>query len=75
MYDLGGYSKVVADKAEEQAKSTSKTAKELAKILKYTRDLSVLPLVLTNSISLVNRAVRHLISVICLKQRTPQSVY
>jgi hypothetical protein len=38
--DLGGYSKVVADEAEEQAKSTSKTAKELAKILKYTRDLS-----------------------------------
>lgn len=38
--DLGGYSKVVADESEKQAKSTSKTAKELAKVLKYTRDIS-----------------------------------
>lgn len=38
--DLGGYSKVVADESEKQAKSTTKTAKELGKILKYTRDIS-----------------------------------
>jgi hypothetical protein len=38
--DLGGYSNKVADNAEKQAKSTSKTAKELGKILKYNRDIS-----------------------------------
>ncbi len=38
--DLGGYSKVVANESEKQAKSTTKTAKELSKILKYTRDIS-----------------------------------